>query len=272
MLYSMTGFGRGISRSKLGLITTEIRTVNHRYLDLVLKLPKELLALEPKIKGYLKEVIHRGRIEINIERRGGDHSITPAINQPLARNFLTSLQNLSRELKLKDYPTLSLLCQLPGVIELRSSPLPIEKSWPEAKKSIDKALLSLLKMRGREGKFIERDIKKRLRTLKKKMGDIEKRIPILIDKYKKLPHEVNLMSEKVDVSEELSRFSSHLHQLALFLKEKENVGRKIDFTLQEMLREINTLSSKSNDFTVSQAAVIIKSEIEKIKEQIQNIE
>jgi uncharacterized protein YicC (UPF0701 family) len=272
MLYSMTGFGRGISRSKLGLITTEIRAVNHRYLDLVLKLPKELQALEPKIKSHLKEILHRGRVEINIERRGGEHALEVEIDQTLARNFLTRLQSLGRRLKLKDQPTLSFLCQMPGVIELRTSPLPLEKTWLETKKSIDKALQSLLKMRHGEGKFIEEDIKKRLEKIRKRVRDIEKRIPLVIDKYKKLSSETGLSNEKIDVSEELSRFSSHLQQLNLFLKEKEDVGRKIDFTLQEMIREINTLSSKSNDFPVSQAAVVIKSEIEKIKEQIQNIE
>lgn len=284
----MTGFGRGVAKSSLGTISAEIRTLNHRYLDLFIKLPKDLQALESKIKDRIKRLIHRGRVELVLERTG-NHSISAEINYALARNYLTNLQKLRKKLQLKDSPSLPLLCQMPGVIELRSSPLSMEKIWVEVKKSIDKALRSLLIMREREGNFLEQDIRKRLTIIKKKQKEIEKRLPLILDKYKedlklrlaelsgkanseKLSAEIAILSEKVDLAEELSRFSSHLNQLAIFLNEKADVGKKINFTIQEMMREINTMSAKANDFPLSQSVVSIKSELEKIKEQIQNIE
>jgi len=285
----MTGFGRGIAKSSLSTITAEIKTVNHRYLDLIVKLTKELQGLDPKIKNCIKKSIHRGRVEVFIERRGAKNSILAEINHPLARSYLTNLQRLGKKSKLKDTPSLSLLCQLPGVTELRTPRISIERTWGEVKKSINKALQALLIMRKREGKFIEKDMRNRLKTIKKTLKEIEKKLPVLLTTYKKklknklrelqgklnnakASTEIAMLSEKVDISEELSRFSSHLNQLGLFLNETGDVGKKINFTIQEMMREVNTMAAKANDFTISRAVVFIKAELEKIKEQIQNIE
>ncbi len=289
MLRSMTGFGRGTVKSSTETICAEIRTLNHRYLDLFIKLPRDLQSLESRIKDQVKRQIHRGRVELVVERTGSDHFISAEINYALAKSYLANLQRLKKKLKLKDVPSLPLLCQMPGVVELRSSPLSIEKIWKEVKKSIDNALRSLLIMRDREGKFLEQDIRKRLGIIKKSQKEIENRLPLILGKYKddlklrlaelsgkanseKLSAEIAILSEKVDLTEELSRFSSHLNQLAIFLNEKSDVGKKINFTIQEMMREINTMSAKANDFPLSQSVVLIKSELEKIKEQIQNIE
>lgn len=274
----MTGFGRGISKSSLGTITAEIKTVNHRYLDLVVKLPKELQGLDPKIKNSIKKSLYRGRVEVFIERRGGEHSISAEINHTLVRSYLINLQRLGKEFKLKDAPSLSQLCQMPGVIELRTPLISIEKAWLELKKSLDKALKALLIMRKREGKFIEKDIRNRLKIIKKKQKEIEKRLTFILKNYREelktrlaeLGGEAE--GEKIDISEELSRFSSHLNQLGLFLNEEGDVGRKINFTVQEMVREVNTMAAKINDFAVSQAVVVVKTELEKVKEQIQNVE
>lgn len=285
----MTGFGRGVTRSVLGTITTEIKTVNHRYLDLIVKLPRELQGLDPKIKECIKGAIQRGRVEIYIERSGGEGSVSAEINRSLARTYLTNLQMLGKEFKLKDTPSLSLLCQMPGMIELRTPLISTEKAWKEVKSSIDRALKALIILRKREGKIIEKDIKDRVKKIRKKQEEIEKRLPLMLDRYReelktklaelsgkidneKLSTEIGILSEKVDISEELLRFSSHLNLLCLFLNEKEDTGKKIIFTLQEMMREVNTMAAKANDFPVSRAVIFIKSELEKIKEQVQNIE
>jgi uncharacterized protein (TIGR00255 family) len=285
----MTGFGRGVAKSHLGTITTEIKTLNHRYLDMVIKMPKELQVLEPRIKGLTKELIHRGRVEITVERMGGEDNTLAEINYSLARSYLTNLQKLGKKLKLKDSLSLSQMCRMPGVIEIRTLPVSIEKMWVEIKKSMNKALKSLLIMRKREGKSIEKDIRKRIAIIEKKQKEIEKTLPLLLNNYRKdlgarlselsgrtknekLSSEIALLSEKVDVSEELSRFSSHLNQLGIFLNEKEDVGKKINFTIQEMMREINTMSAKANNFSISRASIIIRSELEKIREQVQNVE
>lgn len=280
MLQSMTGFGRGVIKSRLGTITTEIKTVNHRYLDLVVRLPKELQGLDPKIKNFIKKSIHRGRVEVFIERRSAKTHVSAEINYTLVRSYLTNLQKLEKEFKLKDTASLSQLCQIPGVIELRTHLISIDRAWGETRKSINKALQALLIMRQREGKFTEKDIKNRLKILKKKQKEIKKRLPILLSNYRKAlktklaepSTELAMFSEKIDITEEISRFSSHLAQIGLFLNEKGDVGKKINFTIQEMMREVNTMAAKANDFTISRAVVLMKAELEKIKEQIQNIE
>lgn len=274
----MTGFGRGMVKSDLGTITCEIKTVNHRYLDIFIKLPKELQSFDPKIKDCIGQFIQRGRVEVFIEKRGGDHSTHAEVNIPLGRAYLKGLQNLEKELKLKDCPTLQLLCQMPGVIELYTSPLVTEKAWKDVKKSADKAIEHLMIMREREGKFIETDIKKRLRLISKRVGYIEKRLPVLIEKCKKKIKERQLQLnaeaeiDKIDITEEVSRLSSHMKQLNIFLEDEIEAGKKLTFTIQEMMREANTISAKINDFLISRAIVFIKTELEKIKEQAQNIE
>jgi len=175
------------------------------------------------------------------------------------------------------------------VIELRTHLISIDRAWGEVKKSTNLALQTLLTMRQREGKFLEKDIRNRLKIIRKKQKEIEKRLPLLLNNYRKAlktrlaelqgkinnakaSTEIAMLSEKVDISEELSRFSSHLIQIGLFLNENGDVGKKINFTIQEMMREVNTMAAKANDFTISRAVVFMKAELEKIKEQIQNIE
>lgn len=284
----MTGFGRGITKSQLGTIITEIRSVNHRYLDVVVKLPREFQSFEPRIKNRIKKSIHRGRVEVNIEWRGGK-SISADINHNIARAYLMNLERLRQNLHLKDSPSLFLLSQMPGVIELRPSLTSAEKVWRKIKEVIDKALGHLLTMREREGRFIEKDIKKSIRIIQRMQKDIERRLSHLPGKdveeiknklgeliknvdNEKLAAEIMDLSQRVDVNEEVSRFSSHLSQLGIFLNEGKDVGKKISFTIQEMMREANTMAAKANDFSVSRSIIIIKSELEKIKEQAQNIE
>lgn len=273
----MTGFGRGQIKSKIGTFTAEIKTVNHRYLDLLVKLPKELQGLDPKIKDFIKKSIHRGRIEVFIERRGDENSLPAEINHTAAKSYFKHLERLGKETKLRDTPSLSLLCQMPGVIELRASRISQEKAWREIKKSVARALNNLSIMRNREGKCIEKEIKNRLKTARKKQKEIEKRLPVLIKEYRKklearLTEPGGKINNDIDISEELSRFSSHLSQISLFLNDRGEAGKKINFTIQEMMREVNTMAAKANDFVVSKAVILIKSELEKIKEQIQNIE
>lgn len=274
----MTGFGRAAVKSNLGTIICEIKTVNHRYLDIFTKLPRELQSFDPKIKECIRQSIQRGRVEVTLEKSGGDHSTHAEVNIRLARTYLKGLERLEKELKLKDTPTLNLLCQMPGVIELYSSPLQTEKIWEDVKKSVSQAIESLLVMREREGRFIENELRKRLASIGKRLGNIEKRLPVLLKKYRKkvkdkspqLNAEAEI--EKIDIAEEVSRLSSHMKQLNIFLKDEIEAGKKITFTIQEMAREANTISAKANDFPISRTVVFIKTELEKIKEQVQNIE
>jgi len=291
-LLSMTGYGRGESEGAGLRCIVEIYSLNHRFCDITVRLPKNLLALELKIRDYLKEWVNRGRLSVKVDfRYTPDYIPEIVLNKSLAKRYYEMLNELKDELKLLDEIRLDLLLRLPDLFEVREVTDDVERVWPIVKDAIDLAVKGMMEMRRREGEVLARDLKRRLEIISSLCDDIERRcselresIPqklkerveeltqgVPIDESRLLA-EVVLLQEKRDATEEIVRFKSHLAQFSKMIEGGSPVGRKLDFLIQEMLREINTLSSKVSEALVSQLAVEIKAELERMREQVQNIE
>lgn len=293
MVHSMTGYGRG-EESKDGChFIVEIRALNHRYLDLVVRLPRNLWALEEIIKRLLKEHLSRGRIEVYITlEMAEEKSKTVLIDEQLALAYQQAHQKLQKVLGL-DENGLSAreVASFPEVLNLGKSEPDLDLLTPVLEKAATEAILSLVHQRKQEGSRLAEDIGQRLQRL----GDIKKAIqekgPLVLEEYRsklqarlealyqgqeldrqRLFLEVALYAEKCNIDEEIVRFDSHLQAIAAELRKEEAVGRKLDFLMQEINREVNTIASKSCNFEIASFTIAAKSEIEKIREQVQNIE
>jgi len=288
----MTGFGRGRHTDGEVEVVTEIRAVNHRFLDISVRLPRGYNSFEPEIRKVISEFMNRGRIEVAVTRTGSRGSfIDVALDNGLADNYHRCLVELRNRLGLAGDISLS------DVLTLREIVMPVEKTdgieleWPVAESSLRNALLALDDMRRAEGASLWRDIENRLLTI----GQTGEKIAPLVDQVARtakerlakrvqeltggielnpdrLLQEVALIADRSDVTEELTRLQSHVEQFLGFGKEGSPLGRKLDFLLQELQREINTLGSKSASTDIALYVVQMKSELEKIREQIQNIE
>jgi uncharacterized protein (TIGR00255 family) len=293
LVHSMTGYGRG-EESKDGChFIVEIRALNHRYLDLVVRLPRNLWALEEIIKRLLKEHLSRGRIEVYITlEMAEEKSKTVLIDEQLALAYQQAHQKLQKVLGL-DENGLSAreVASFPEVLNLGKSEPDLDLLTPVLEKAATEAILSLVHQRKQEGSRLAEDIGQRLQRL----GDIKKAIqekgPLVLEEYRsklqarlealyqgqeldrqRLFLEVALYAEKCNIDEEIVRFDSHLQAIAAELRKEEAVGRKLDFLMQEINREVNTIASKSCNFEIASFTIAAKSEIEKIREQVQNIE
>lgn len=293
MLKSMTGFGRGEASAPGGKIQIEIRTVNHRFFEVSSRLPENFLMFEDKIRAEVAKRAKRGKINLSLTydnpRKSGPNL---AINKDLAKNYKKLLLSLKDSLKLKDEINFSQIISMPGVIGVKEEAKEEEKIWPYVKSALNKALVSLLKMREKEGKSLVADALKRKNLILKNLSAIEHRSRLsakeyrvkLLKKIKELSSgkisldkgrielEVALFAKNSDITEEVTRIKAHLKSFAEALYQNDEVGRKLDFIAQELHREINTVGQKTNDYKISQSAIAIKGEIEKIREQIQNIE
>lgn len=293
MIKSMTGFGRGENEDNYRKFSVEIKSVNHRYNDFIIRMPKFLSYLEDDIKKMLKEKIKRGRVEvyINLETFGNsDISINPDIN--LAFEYKKALENISKELKIEDNITLEQIMKYPDILNIEESDIDEEEIWDVLSVAINSALIKLYEMRIKEGEKLLYDIKNRAEIVRELVKSIEKKSPIVVEEYKeklknrikklledsievddtKLANEVAYFSDKSNITEELVRLDSHINQLLKTMDSNDPVGRKLDFIIQEMNREANTIGSKVGDVEITNNVVDIKSELEKIREQIQNIE
>jgi len=285
---SMSGFGQAEVESSLGTISVELRAVNHRFFELRAKLPPQFLALEPGIKSFIGKKIERGMVNLFVSWRAEKRGIVN-IDRRLAKEYYSKLESLRKELGLKDNLDMRLLTQLPEVIKVEVSKEKAEKIWPILQVALKRSMESLLSMREKEGKDIQQDILKRLRMVEKELRPIKVRSPRVVADYRKrlakrveelsgeidenrLSLEVALFATRADISEELTRFQSLLNQFKGAVGETHAVGRKLEFTLQEMGREINTIASKSADSLISQRVIKIKGELEKIREEVQNVE
>lgn len=293
MIKSMTGFGRGESMDDLHSFNIEIKSVNHRYNDIIIRMPKHISYLEEKIKKYIKQKITRGRIEVYIKLEYIDEvTMDVKVNMPLAKIYKTAIEELINELNIKDNIMLSHMMNFPEIIKSERKDTDEDIIWNCLLKSLDLALENLLSMRNEEGLALKEDMEAQIDTIDSKILEIEKRAPVVVKDYKerlydrikellddnyeldedRLNHEVAIFAEKSDVNEEIVRLKSHIQQFELSLNENKPVGRKLDFIVQEINREINTIGSKANDLTITNHVVDIKSKIEKIREQIQNVE
>jgi len=292
MLRSMTAYGRAESVKGNTEFTTEIKSVNSRYREIILRLPQVLQPLEDRIRPIISSSLKRGRIEISIQMKdNSNNSLKLELNKPLVKAYITVFNELNRELGCEQPIDLSIFSLLKDTIIMKQENLDIEKMWPDVKEVIDRALLSLDAMRLNEGKVIEKDFLKRLEKIKRYINEINNQSKVTVESYRdkltekirklvkdfeitedRLVQEVAFMAERSDITEELVRTRSHLEQFRNYMNEDDVIGRRLEFLLQEINREVNTIGSKAADSFISQRAVEIKAELEKLREQIQNVE
>lgn len=294
MIRSMTGYGRAEAVLAGKKFAVEMKSVNHRYLEISLRLPGLLLPLDAEMKRKIGERFFRGRIETTVRVEGdgnADESGRLALNLPLARNYHALLCQLKEELQLGDEVTLAMMTGLRDLFvptETFQNPAAL---WEGLSQTLDEAMGMLMEMREKEGESLQRDLTVRLSRIDGILDTIAGRAPQVVNDYQKrlgdrireltggmaldesrLLQEVAIMAEKSDITEEVVRFRSHIEQFTDLLTIGDGAGRKIDFLIQEMGREVNTIGSKSGDAVISRNVIEIKSELAKVREQVQNIE
>jgi uncharacterized protein (TIGR00255 family) len=292
MLKSMTGFGRAEGDTSLGKVIAEYRSVNHRYCDINLKLPKRLSPFENRIKELIRSQVSRGRIDVTLKiDNQGEEKVQMSADLNLAEQYYQVLQALREKLKLKDEITLALLAGAKDIITAKEEFGDVEPYWQEVLPVLKQSFKNMDDMKRLEGESLTKDLRQRLEHIAHQFQIIKQLFPSCLNAYlhrlrerlqsilegieidpSRFQQEIALLSERVDITEEIVRAESHLAQFNTLLERDESVGRKMDFLLQEIHREVNTISAKANDAEVSQRAVEIKSELEKIREQVQNIE
>lgn len=293
MIKSMTGFGKGDSRIEDKHFQVELKSVNHRYMDINIKLPKVFTYLEENIRNLIKSYLQRGRIEVYIIYENIDSSdVNISVDMSLAREYLSSLLKIEKDLLVKNDITTSLIVNFPNVIRIEKAEENEEEIWQCLQEALDDALTKLVIMRKKEGDKLKADMLKRLNKINNFLVQIENRSPIIVQEYRqkltdrikeivdeqfdlddgRIAVEVALFADKSNITEEIVRLNSHIEQFIKILDEDDAVGRKLDFLLQEMNREINTIGSKANDLATANLVINIKSELEKMREQVQNIE
>jgi len=294
MIKSMTGYGRAESVFMGKKLTVEIKSLNHRNLESSVRLPSFLTALEIQIKKRVVERITRGRIEVNVRIdsdpgvNGGDRL---ELNIPLINSYYSLLTKLKESFDLTDEITLNTLVSLKGGIYTSETEIDPEEIWKTLEGALDDSIDSLVQMKRAEGRLLYDDFTARLATVTTCIDTLKARVPEVVQNYQerlsarireladgmecdesRLIQEVAIMAEKSDITEEIVRLASHIQQFREMLDNDEAIGRTMDFLLQEMHREINTIGSKSNDLAISGTVIEIKTELAKLREQVQNIE
>ncbi len=290
----MTGYGRGGHAQNGFKITVELSAVNRRQSEISLSLPRELEMLEAPIRDAINAKVARGRViaRVSVHAGGGKLSARMHINLPLARAYTTELNRLAKQLKLAGEVTLDQLIRAPGVLQTDEELVEADKIWPVLAQALKQALAALVKMREREGEHLAKDLAGRITAMCKAVRIIQNQAPLTAKNYRqqlveriktaglaspapddeRLLKEIVLFADRSDISEELTRLQSHFQQFEDCRKAKEPVGRTLDFLAQEMNREINTIGSKANDAIISREIVTLKAELEKFREQAQNVE
>lgn len=288
----MTGYGKGEGETRVGKLVVEIRSINHRFCDINLRLPKRLALFEGKIKEAIRARVSRGRIDLSLKLDGtGGEKVQLQIDENLAEQYVKALLELKNKFHLKDEITLALLAGAKDLITAKEESGDMEAYWQEIVPILIRALDEMDGMKFSEGEGLSKDIQRRLKWILQQLEEIEILIPSRMEAYQgrlrgklqsllggieldpiRFQQEIAFLAERTDITEEIVRAKSHLNQFELLFHEKESVGRKMDFLIQEIHREVNTISSKANDAEISQKMVVIKSELEKIREQVQNIE
>jgi uncharacterized protein (TIGR00255 family) len=292
LLASMTGYGRGEATGAGKSVSVEMKSVNQRFLEIVVRIPRPYLSLEEKIRAVVKEKLNRGHIDVfvsigeeNPEKR------QLAIDKGLVMAYYSALKEIAQDLALVEDITATKLLAYPGVIQEAAPQWDEAGLWPVVEAALSGALAGLLSMRKVEGKSLKLDLLARIEKLENTIEIIGQRAPLLSGFLRRrleenlqqivqigaidpgrLELETALLAERCDISEEIVRLKSHLDQIEAALAAPSPVGRRLEFLLQEMLREINTIGAKANDLEISHQVVEVKSELEKIREQIQNVE
>jgi uncharacterized protein (TIGR00255 family) len=293
-MLSMTGYGRAEALIEGRKWTIEIKSLNHRYIEIITRLPSVLSSLDVDIKKRVSERVFRGRIEISIQadaESGPENGVHYSLNLPLLRNYHSLLTQIREELNLKDEIEMKTLVRFKEIFIPSETRFDPTVAWGGLQKTLDEALEALIRMRRVEGETLKNDFLARLGALKRYIASARARAPRTVLEYKqrlqdrireltegleidpvRLSQEVALLAEKSDITEEIVRFESHVGQVEKLLQGSDTIGRKLDFLLQEMGREVNTIGSKSNDIAIAQDVIELKSELAKLREQAQNVE
>lgn len=292
MIKSMTGFGRGENLSPSREITVEIRSVNHRYFEFSSRLPRTCGYLEEKLKPFVQEHVSRGKVELSVQLKTINASDSElVVNQAVIDNYITTLRQIAKKLRLKDDLSASTLLRINDAFDTRKKPDDEEEILKEVLAAATIALEKYNEMRTREGENLKADILSRLANIEKNVSCVEENSEETLKAYRERLYarindvlgdrqiddqrvltEVAIFSDKIAVDEETVRLRSHIAQMREMLNSEQPIGRKLDFLIQEFNREANTIGSKCQNVNTAQIVVDIKSDIEKIREQIQNIE
>ena len=289
---SMTGFGTAAADTAWGRINVELRSLNHRFTEVLVRLPRDLAPLEDRVRALVQRGIQRGRVEVTVSRENqGGRSRAVRADLALAREYQAATRQLKRALRLRGEVTLQQVLAFPEVVRLEETREEAETLWADLEKVVGAALDGLLRMRTEEGGRLAADTRERLDRVEALQGQVLERSQQVVGEYTvrlrqrlaellgevpldeaRLAAELALFAERSDITEELTRLGSHLSQFRETMTGEGAVGRKLEFLLQEMGRETNTVGAKANDLEISRAVIAIKSELESLREQVQNVE
>ena len=293
MIKSMTGYGRSEIVREEHRLTVEMKSVNHRYLDLNIKMPKKFNAYEAEIRNILKGYLQRGKVDLFISYEDfSGKNVNVNYNAAIAAEYMKYLSRMAEEFQIPNDVTASALSRYPEVLTMEEAEEEIEEALPEMiRDALKEACERLVEARSREGENLKKDLLTKLNDMLANVAFIEARSPQIVEEYKEKLHkrmeelleggqadenriltEVAIFADRICVDEEIVRLKSHIENMMDVLEEGGNVGRKLDFMTQEMNREANTILSKSNDLKISNCGVDLKTNIEKVREQVQNIE
>lgn len=292
MIRSMTGFGRCEIQCGEKKFTVEMKSVNHRYLDVNIRMPKKLYFFENPIRNYLKKYIQRGKVDIYVSYEDlSEGQMSLKYNENLAAEYLSYFRQMEEKFGLENDVRVSVLSRFPEIFTMEEQDVDEEEIWKGLQEAIDGACVQFVLARETEGEKLKEDLISKLDDMKSVVENIEERSPQIIAEYRekleekvkelladsqiddsRIAAEVVLFSDKICTDEEIVRLKSHIDHMKSTLQTGEGIGRKLDFIAQEMNREANTILSKANDLTVSNYGIELKTEIEKVREQIQNIE
>lgn len=291
MIVSMTGFGRSKAESERFSVTVEVKTVNHRFCEYHIRMPRQLLKMEDKVKKKLGEFINRGRAEVFVTLEGeGIVNRSVNIDWSLLDEYYQYIAKIKEKYDLSGEVSIRELISGEGIITIEENEAGNEELSILLLSAVEDAASQLQQMRVIEGEALEKDVSGQINLLSNHIDKLKDLAPLVIEQYQtrlekrmseflngqldeaRILAEVAIFAEKADINEELIRLSSHIGQFLKTLQKEEPVGRKLDFLLQEMNREVNTIGSKANDSAIASGVVEMKSTIEKVKEQVQNIE
>jgi len=290
----MTGYGRGECSVEGFKVAVELSSVNRKQGDIAMSLPRELDLLEPRVREEINRRVSRGRLSVRVtlQAAGGRVAAGRTVDEALARAYLADLRALGKKLGIGDEVTLEMLYKAPGVLHSPNEGVDAESVWPGVEESLKKALDALVRMREREGTHLEKDLKARVKVMRQAAARVRKEAPLVLERYRRLllervkaagveiqgltderlQREIVLFADRSDITEELTRLESHFQQFDDCVKSVEPVGRTLDFLAQEINREVNTIGSKANDGGIAREVVLLKTELEKFREQVQNVE
>ena len=290
----MTGYGRGEHTQEGYKISAEVSTVNRRQAEVNVYLPRELEPLDARVRAEINKRVARGRVTARITLHAGESALVgqAQVNTNLAKAYARELRKLAADLKLSGELTLDTLVRAPGVFQTDTALADADHFWPAIESSLVAALDSCIKMRSREGAHLLKDLKGRIGNMRKCVSKVQKEAPAMVVRYRdqlreriknaglplpaeeeeRLQKEIIYFADRSDITEELTRLESHFKQFDECCKSDDPVGRTLDFLAQEMNREVNTIGSKASDSVIGREVVMLKTELEKFREQVQNVE